>query len=211
MTKVPEGYLARPRKQGLVASCVVTDLLETVERLDGRTARSALERSTGAAIDGPTVPEEAAAALLHAVRHELPALSPRAQRVAGRETAEKLMAAQLSSRGRGMLGRAPWPIAAWLLGRWAAQNAWTFAGSGEFRALQGLEFEIADNPFVRDEICDEPCCDWHAALFGHMFRRLVDPRLVCREMSCAAAGGPACRFAFYLGSETLTPPMVEEA
>lgn len=156
MSKVPEGYLVRPRKRGLVASLVVTDLLDTIERLDGRSARAALEESTdgGAAAEGPTVPEADAAALLRAVRRELPALSARAQRVAGRETAEALLGAQLSARGRGMLSRAPWPIAAWLLGRWADQHAWTFAGSGRFRALRGLEFEIEDNPFVRGEVAE---------------------------------------------------------
>ena len=212
VARVPKGYLPRPRQGGLVSSRVVSDLLDTIERLDGRGARAALVESVGpgARDIAATVPEEVAAALLRSIRRELPALSMRAQRIAARETAEALIAQQLSARGRTMLIRAPWPIAAWLVGRWADQNAWTFAGSGRFRALTGLEFEIVDSPFVRGEAASEPTCEWHAALFGHLFRRLVDPRLVCREMTCAAVGGEVCRFAFYLGSETLTPPLALE-
>jgi hypothetical protein len=42
-----------------------------------------------------------------------------------------------------------------------------------------------------------------------MFRRLVDPRLVCRELTCAAMGAESCRFAFYLGTDVI--PQSEDA
>jgi divinyl protochlorophyllide a 8-vinyl-reductase len=44
------------------------------------------------------------------------------------------------------------------LGKAIARHAWTFAGSGRFRVVAPLVFEIADNPIVRGEVSDVPLC-----------------------------------------------------
>jgi divinyl protochlorophyllide a 8-vinyl-reductase len=85
------------------------------------------------------------------------------------------------------------------LGKAIARHAWTFAGSGRFRVVAPLVFEIADNPIVRGEVSDVPLCHWHRAVFETLFRALVDDRLRCAEVACCATGNAACRFVLARG------------
>lgn len=204
MDAPPAGYMRRPAASGFVAPHLVRDLVDAAETLCGTAARDRLTGLLPAGLPGPDtpVPEAQAAALHQAVRRLFPDEAPAVLWMAGQATAEQLMARQLSQRAQVLLSGAAWPIAAWLLGRWARQNAWTFAGSGTFRVLSAMEFEIGRNPLLRGAPpAQAPVCDYHAALFERLFQRLVDPRLICREAICAAAGGAACRFDFYLSPE----------
>ena len=100
-----------------------------------------------------------------------------------------------------MLSAAPWTVAAWLVGRWASQNVRAFAGRAEFEVLRDLEIELRGNPFAPPHgTQDHPGCFWQEALFEGLFRELVDPHLICREMTCAGQGDDACRFAFIRNS-----------
>lgn len=201
MVKTPSGYLRKPTAPTFVAPQLALDLLSQTEARLGRQALPALMAEAGIArLPGPTepMPEEAAHALHRALRRQHPAEAGDILADAGRATADGLIAKQLSPRAQAMLSAGPWTISAWLLGRWASQNAWTFAGSATFTQTAPLEFEIIGNPLIRNDTSGVPLCRFHESLFERLFQRLVDPRLVCREIECQATGAAACRFAVAL-------------
>ena len=197
MAKTPTGYLRRPAAAGFMAPQVVLDLVPVVL---ARLGQAAVDRIVTEAqlhrLPNLTEPvrEEKAARLHQAVTALYPGNAGAILAEAGQITADALLATQQSQRAQTMLTGAPWPIAAWLLGRWARQHAWSFAGSGGFQVVNALEFSLTDNPLIRGQTATAPACHWHAAFFGQLFRRLVDSQLECREMACSATGAPACRF-----------------
>lgn len=202
LSSAPTGYLRKPQAEGFVVPLAVTDVQAAVRDLIGHseaesvTLRAELFRAP--ATDEP-VRQEKAARLHHAVALLFPARASEVLRAAGAASADTLMTRQLSDRARRMLSAAPWTVAAWLLGRWSAQHSWTFAGSGQFSVLSAMEFEIKANPLAKGWTgAEAPVCDWQEALFERLFQRLVDPRLICREMQCEAVGAPSCQFAFAL-------------
>ncbi len=197
MVKAPTGYLRKPTAPTFVAPQVALEVLAETEIRLGRQALAPLYAAAGLSrLPGAAepVPEATAAALHRALRSAYPAEAPAILSAAGRATADGLIAKQLSPRAQAMLSGGPWSIAAWLLGRWAKQNSWTFAGSAVFTPIAALELDIVGNPLIRNEPASTPLCTFHAALFERLFQRLVDPGLVCRELECQATGAPACRF-----------------
>jgi len=197
MAKAPTGYLRRPAMKGLMAPQVVLELIAVVLARLGQAAVDDLRLDAQVKrLPGLTEPvrEDIAARLHQSVKRLFPDQAVAMLREAGRATADALLATQQSVRAQAMLTGAPWPIAAWLLGRWARQHDWTFAGTGRFNVLNALEWDIEDNPLVRGEAERDQVCHWHVGLFERLFQRLVSPDLECREMACAAAGAPACRF-----------------
>jgi divinyl protochlorophyllide a 8-vinyl-reductase len=203
MVKAPSGYLRKPTTPSFVAPQVALETIAETEARLGRQVLAPLLAETGLTrLPGPTepLPEATAHALHAALRHHHPAEAPDILAQAGRGTADTLIAKQLSTRAQTMLSSGPWTIAAWLLGRWATQNSWTFAGSAVFAPTAALEFEMVGNPLIRGETAPTPLCRFHEALFERLFQRLVDPRLICREIECQATGAPACRFAIALGA-----------
>jgi divinyl protochlorophyllide a 8-vinyl-reductase len=201
MVKAPSGYLRKPALPASVAPQVVLATLAQSELRLGHDALSPLLAEAG--LPGPPGPadrlaELKAAALHRALRRRHPAEAPAILAAAGRVTADDLITSRLSPRAQTMLSAGPWTISAWLLGRWAAQNAWTFAGSAALNPTAALTFEMTANPLIRGETSATPLCRVHEALFERLFQRLVDPRLACREVACQAAGAPACRFVIAL-------------
>lgn len=202
MVKAPSGYLRKPTAPTFVAPQVVLDVLAaTDERLGRQALPPLLAEAALARPPAPTepVPETTAHAVHRALRRLHPQEASTIMADAGRATADSLIAKQLSARAQSMLASGPWTIAAWLLGRWAKQNSWTFAGSAAFAPTSALELEIVGNPLIRNETAPSPLCRFHEAMFERLFQRLVDPRLICREVACQATGAPACRFAVALG------------
>jgi divinyl protochlorophyllide a 8-vinyl-reductase len=197
MVKTPAGYLRRPAGTGFMAPGVVRDLAAAIADQLGPAARDAtladaqLHRLPET--DEP-VREDKALRLHMALKQRHPADAPALLAQAGAATAEGLLATQQSARAQAMLAGSPWPIAAWLLGRWAGQHAWTFAGSARFTVVNALEFTLTDNPLHRGDRATVPASHWHRALFERLFQRLVDTDLECREVECAATGAPVCRF-----------------
>jgi divinyl protochlorophyllide a 8-vinyl-reductase len=202
MVKAPPGYLRKPALPASVAPQVALATLAEAElrlgppALAPLLAEAALPRPPGPA---ERLPEDAAHALHRALRRRHPAEAPAILAAAGRVLADDLIASRLSPRAQAMLSAGPWTISAWLLGRWATQNAWTFAGSAAFAPTAPLTFEMTANPLIRGETAPTPLCRFHEALFERLFQRLVDPRLICHEITCEATGAPVCRFVIALG------------
>lgn len=197
MAQTPDGYLRKPAAGHHVAPFLVLELVAAVEAAEGRSARDALLAAAG--IAGPPratepIPQTIAHRMHRALRETMPGPAPALLRTAGQSTADRLIETQLSSRARTMLQRGPWTVAAWLLGRWARQDSWTFAGSARFTPVAQLEFELAGNPLIAGEKAAHPICLFHEAMFERLFQRLVEPNLICREVECEAMGAPACRF-----------------
>ena len=142
------------------------------------------------------MPEAPAAAFHQALRRQAPERAARLAARAGRGTADYILMHRIPLAAQRVLRLLPGVLAAPILVRAISRNAWTFAGSGEFRVVSTspVVFQIADNPIVRGERADEPLCVWHAAVFTRLFAELVDPRAVAIETACCATGAHACRF-----------------
>ena len=157
--------------------------------------------------------DERAVARLHATlrgRHGL-ATATRIARRAGDLTADYLLANRIPAVARRTLPWLPSGTAARTLVRAMMGHAWTFAGSGRVTvhwaeatqrnsgkapALR-LELVIDDCPLCRGADVDGMACEYYAATFERLFRRLVAPSALVREVSCSAAGGHGCRFAVW--------------
>ncbi len=147
--------------------------------------------------DGSEVIEEGLAAKFHqAVRRQFPDVAPELARHAGAGTADYIIANRIPAFARAILALLPRPVAEDMLSRSIAEHAWTFAGSGEFRVHRQppMTFEIIGNPIVRGECASHPICEWHAAVFAHLFSKLVGGGYTVTERQCCASGAESCRF-----------------
>lgn len=117
-------------------------------------------------------------------------------RQAGTRTAEYLLAHRIPRAAQAVLKRLPPALAARALLSAIRGHAWTFAGSGIFRALAGhpVVLSIHRNPMCRGTRLAEPGCDFYAATFEHLFRVLVHPASKVVETHCEACGDTMCRF-----------------
>ena len=117
-------------------------------------------------------------------------------RQAGTRTAEYLLAHRIPRAAQAVLKRLPPALAARALLSAIRGHAWTFAGSGSFRALAGhpVVLSISRNPMCRGARLAKPGCDFYAATFEHLFRVLVHPASQVVETHCEACGDAMCRF-----------------
>lgn len=109
---------------------------------------------------------------------------------AGRRTADYLLANRIPRVAQWMMKILPPQLAAPILLRAMASNAWTYAGTGRVRTAAGSPciLEIIDNPLA------QPLCPWHVAVFERLFRVLVAEGAKVAHTSCCADGATACRF-----------------
>ncbi|MEL6645969.1 MAG: bacteriochlorophyll 4-vinyl reductase [Pseudomonadota bacterium] len=184
---------------GLIGPNALTQLLPLLEQAGGPQLRDELLLEAGIVTlpDMSGLIDEAPVARLHqAMRAESPTLAPSLAWEAGERTAEYILHNRIPRGAQWVLRALPAAIAGPMLARAIAKNAWTFAGSGAFEilSLRPLRFAIHDNPVVRGEFSAHPLCHWHAGVFEHLFRTLVDDRLRTRETQCCAMGAEACIF-----------------
>lgn len=137
------------------------------------------------------VPEEAVARLHRALADG--ASPPEAEALAldaGRRTADYLLAHRIPRPVQSLLRALPARAASAVLLRAVARNAWTFAGSGRFRAIPGRPavVEIGANPIAT------PGCPWHRGVFERLFQVLVSSRATVVQTRCCASGADSCRF-----------------
>lgn len=177
----------------------VLQLLPVLDESLGRDARQSLLVTAGLETvpDGTEMIDEQPVARLHqALRRAAPAQAADIAWRAGTATGDYVMMHRIPPAARTLLTLLPDFFSARLLAGAIAKHAWTFAGSGTFRVvtLGPLVFEIVDNPVIRGEHSDGPLCDWHAAVFERLYRRLVSDDYRATETACAAVGEHACRF-----------------
>ena len=117
-------------------------------------------------------------------------------RAAGLATGDYLLGHRIPKPFQAVLRRVPARLAAWLLLAAISRHAWTFAGSGSFRARAGrpTRLSIQANPLCRGMVATQPSCDYYAATFERLFRTLVHPAATVVETACEACGADACRF-----------------
>jgi divinyl protochlorophyllide a 8-vinyl-reductase len=183
----------------LIGPNSVLQLLPVLDARLGKETRRRLLHEAG--LGGPPsdrglMPEKPAARLHQALRRHYPERAAAMTREAGARTGDYIIQHRIPGAVVRALSVLPPPLAGRLLAGAIARHAWTFAGSGHFRmvAKWPAVFELHDNPVVRGEASTQPLCDWHAAVFERLYRRLVDERLRCVETRCCACGDDSCRF-----------------
>jgi divinyl protochlorophyllide a 8-vinyl-reductase len=115
---------------------------------------------------------------------------------AGRLTGDYLLANRIPRPMRWLLPKLPSSVASRVLLVAVSRHAWTFAGSGAFRAEPGrpVRLSIRGCPICKGAHSDEPLCEYYAATFERLYRALVHPGAVAMQTSCEAAGADACGF-----------------
>ncbi len=147
--------------------------------------------------DGTEMIDEAQVRRLHqTIRRTLPDSAPLLARQAGIATANYIIRNRIPAFAKPLLRWLPRRAAESLLARAVGQHAWTFCGSGAFRITgwSPLTVEIQRNPLVLGEQAQTPVCDWHAAVFEHLFSRLLGRPYRATELVCGACSGSVCRF-----------------
>ena len=117
-------------------------------------------------------------------------------RDAGFRTADYLLKNRIPGFAQTLLHALPAVLASRALTAAIRRNAWTFCGSGRFAAQPGNPtwLVVSDCVICRDTEADTAICDYYAACFERLFRRLVSPLASVRETECQACGAAACRF-----------------
>jgi divinyl protochlorophyllide a 8-vinyl-reductase len=120
----------------------------------------------------------------------------RISREAGRLTGDYLLANRIPGPAQIVLRLLPRALATRALLTAIGRNAWTFVGSGAFRAETRpvARITIANCPICRDAHAGAPLCDYYAGTFERLFRALVNPQARVTETACSAVGADACAF-----------------
>jgi divinyl protochlorophyllide a 8-vinyl-reductase len=145
------------------------------------------------------VEEAEVARLHHVLRDSLDADAARAVVFeAGTRTGDYLLAHRIPRAAQVLLKCLPAPLAVRILLKAIRAHAWTFAGSGAFRARAGhpVVLSITHNPMCVGESLAEPGCDFYIATFERLFRVLVHPDVRAVQTHCEACGDAMCRFEF---------------
>ncbi len=187
---------------GRIGPNAIIRIAEALEAVGGRdlSARILTEAGLPGYVDAlpDRMVDEAEVGRLHAaLRAGLdPATADRVCRMAGRATADYLLAHRIPKPAQAVLKRL-WPSAASsILLKAIGKHAWTFAGSGAFAAHPGkpLRLEIAGCPICRELRGTDPLCAYYTATFERLYQVLVSRRSTVRETACEAAGAPSCLF-----------------
>lgn len=162
------------------------------------------------------VHEDEVGALQRAVRAELPpGVAEAVLREAGLRTGEYLLAHRIPRFAQAGLRIFPASLAARALIGAIGGHAWTFAGSGTFRAVPGhpLIVEIEDCPLAASQTSDAPVCDMYVGVFQRLFEVLVSPSARAVETQCCAMGARACRFEMSWRAQTrsVSEPALRDA
>ncbi|WP_166271797.1 bacteriochlorophyll 4-vinyl reductase [Caldichromatium japonicum] len=193
----------KPDNQGRIGPNAIIRIHESLIEQRGRECAEAVFKQAElprylAALPETMVPEAEVIALHQALRVELGVVEARAiGRDAGRRTGDYLLACRIPKPAQWLLKHLPAPLAAPLLLKAIAANAWTFVGTGRFTIEPGSRpsIRIDDSPLCRGAQADVPLCDFYAGTFECLLQTLVHPGARVTETQCAAQGAPYCRFA----------------
>ena len=159
-----------------------------------------LSAGLGAYVKAPPqkmIDEREVIALHSLLRERLqPATANEVARAAGLATGDYLLANRIPRIAQLVLRALPAPLAAPLLLSANRRHAWTFTGSGHFHATTGrpIVITIENCPICRGANAARPQCEYYAATFARLFRRLVQRHATVRETACQACGADQCRF-----------------
>lgn len=143
------------------------------------------------------VPEWDVRALHDALRARLPLEHYRSVSwQAGLLTGDYLLAHRIPRLAQQALAILPRNLAGRALLTAITRHAWTFAGSGEFRATSqpDLRIELHNCPLCRGVTAREPVCDYFAGTFTRIWSTLIDPQVIIRETHCGAVSPGPCIF-----------------
>ena len=193
---------AGPGAHGRIGPNAVIRLAEALREQEGEAATVAVFERAGLAAYLGTPPsamvrETDVAALHRALQRELGARrARRIARLAGGKTGDYLLAHRIPRAVQRVLRIAPAPLAGRVLLAAIGRNAWTFCGSGRFRAAAGVPVRvtIAGNPLCGDVDGEATACDFYAGTFERLFRALVHDGAVVDETHCEGRGDAACLF-----------------
>lgn len=188
---------------GKIGPNAITRIAEALETVEGGPSVRRIFQAAGldAYLTAPPIDmvDEREVMRLHAALrdHLGPAQARMVGGIAGRLTADYLLRHRIPRPAQIALRCCPPSLASRLLGRAIARNAWTFVGSGAFSARHGQPtiFTIRNCPVCRGQCESARCCDFYAATFERLYRRLVTPGASVREIACQARGEDACAFA----------------
>lgn len=201
------GHMARPTgavRAGRIGPNAITRVAEALGILHGEAARQQVFAQAQLLhyLDAPpaSMVDETEVQRLHrALRSSFNAGDARRlARLAGERTGDYLLAHRIPRPVQLVLKCLPATLAARVLLSAIRRHAWTFAGSGQFRALAGrpIRFAITHCPLCRDENARDGTaqCDYYAATFERLLRTLVHHEIRVTEVQCEAAGGKVCEF-----------------
>ena len=188
--------------EGCIGPNAVIRLAEALDAIESRSATmklfSAVElQSYVAAPPARMVSEDEVTALHRRLRSDMgPARAASVSWIAGLRTADYLLANRIPKPVQALLKRLPRKLAAFILLKAIGSHAWTFAGTSRFTWRMGPPIVLAfeNCPLCRNDKSAAPCCQYYAATFEHLFRRLIDADASVAETGCIAAGAAACRF-----------------
>lgn len=188
----------------LVAALKQLGETEAMERLFARADRAAWIENPPSSM----IPAGEAARLHVGLRDVLPIdRAEAALALAGRLTAEYLLAVRIPRPAQIVLKILPARLAASVLMKAISANAWTFGGADGFSYTvgSGVEAVIKNNPLCEGLHSETPACVWHAAVFETLFRALVSPLTQARETTCCAQGGNSCHFHLIWDKKSSSP------
>ena len=116
--------------------------------------------------------------------------------LAGLRTADYLLANSIPKPVQTILKRLPRRLAAYILLKAIGAHAWTFAGASRFSWSLGRNVTLLfeNCPLCRGDHTAAPCCQYYAATFERLSRKLIAADADVRETQCCATGGDSCRF-----------------
>jgi divinyl protochlorophyllide a 8-vinyl-reductase len=174
------------------------------DRMGVARATAVLQEATGRGwLEMPTqmVEESEVRALLHScLAHFGHRATQAVLRESGHRTADYLLAHRIPRPVQWLLRLLPARQGFRLLSQAMARHAWTFAGSGRFRAtLHGAdshapELAIDDCPLCRGLSLPSPVCDFYAGTFERLLSVLVRRDTCVAQVESAASGGCCCRY-----------------
>lgn len=187
---------------GRIGPNAITRIAEAVEAFESAGTAGRLFARAGLAhhVDVPptAMVDESDVVALH--RELRGALGDRRARsvswIAGRRTADYLLAHRIPPAAQRVLKAAPPAMASRMLLAAIGKHAWTFAGTGDFSYISGhpTVLRIENCPICRGASAAGPLCDYYAATFERLFAVLVSANASVVETACAAAGAKACTF-----------------
>lgn len=198
-----KGNAATPTPSRIGPNSVIQSL-EAVEALEGVDARAAVARATGwaeRALPTAMIPEAEFVAMVAAIRGHLPPSRAEAVlREAGYRTATYVKTHRVPGVVRAVLPYLPTRVGLGLLLWMFQKHAWTFAGSGAFRAEGAYPGRIVLEgcPSCRPD-ADPPAGLRAGAYYEAAFEgllRLAHPHIRVEETQCHP--GRACTFALHV-------------